>query len=72
VLGSAGRLVNPENIAEFAAAISHLLAHPEYCRQLGQAGYERSRKMFDWGVTAENWMTLLDDTVRSGSYAPSS
>jgi hypothetical protein len=37
-----------------------LLAKPEYCRKLGLVGYERCVKMFDWRVTAEAWMTLLD------------
>ena len=60
VLGDAGRQVDPENANEFAAALSDLLARPEYCRQLGQAGYERCRKLYDWRVVAESWMTLLD------------
>lgn len=59
VLGDAGRLVDPEDVVEFAAALSKLLAQPQYCRQLGQAGYERCRKMFDWNVTAVTWMALL-------------
>jgi glycosyltransferase involved in cell wall biosynthesis len=65
VLGNTGRLVDPENVEEFAAALSELLANPRYCRHLGQAGYERCRKMFDWRVTADAWMTLLDVVVRS-------
>jgi spore coat protein SA len=69
VIGNAGRLVDPENIEEFAAAISELLAKPEYCRGLGQAGYQRCREMFDWRVTAETWVTLLD---RAGSLGSSS
>lgn len=60
VIGEAGLLVDPENVQEFAAAISELLAKPTYCRHLGQAGYERCRKMFDWRVTAETWIALLD------------
>jgi spore coat protein SA len=60
VVGNAGRLVNPENVQEFSAVISELLAKPEYCRKLGLVGYERCVKMFDWRVTAEAWMTLLD------------
>ncbi len=59
VIGDAGRLVDPENIQDFADTISELLANPEYCRDLGQAGYERCRKMFDWRVTADAWMDLL-------------
>lgn len=60
VIGEAGRLVEPENVQEFAVALSYLLAHPDYCRDLGRAGYERCRKMFDWRTTAGNWMSLLD------------
>jgi spore coat protein SA len=67
VIGDSGKIVDPENVPEFAAAISELLAKPEYCRTLGQAGYERCRKMFDWRVTAEAWMNLLDLAMRRGA-----
>lgn len=63
VLLNVARLVDPENIEGFAAAISELLANPQACRSLGQAGYERCRTMFDWRVTAEAWMNLLDLAV---------
>lgn len=64
VIGDTGRLVDPENVEEFATAISELLANPQHCRSLGQAGYERCRNTFDWRVTAEAWMTLLDRVAR--------
>jgi spore coat protein SA len=64
VLGGTGRLVDPENVEEFADAISELLARPNYSRDLGQAGYERFRQLFDWRVTAETWMALLDIVIR--------
>ncbi len=67
VIGDAGRLIDPENVQEFSATIAELLAKPEYCRKLGQAGYERCRSMFDWKVTAEGWMTLLDEVSQSGA-----
>ncbi len=60
VIGNTGKLVDPENACEFADAISKLLAKPAYCRELGQAGYERCRKMFDWRVTSETWTALLE------------
>lgn len=59
VIGDAGLLIDPENTEEFAAAISGLLVNPQYCRQLGQAGYARCRRMFDWSTTAETWKALL-------------
>jgi spore coat protein SA len=65
VIGDAGRLVDPEDAEQFAAAISELLAKPQYCRLLGQAGYERCREMFDWSVTAKAWMNLLEIVARS-------
>jgi spore coat protein SA len=60
VLGDTGRLVNPENTEDFAAAISELLSSPDLCRQLGRAACERCRKMFDWSVIAETWALLLE------------
>ena len=67
VLGSAGRLVDPEDIENFAATLSALLAQPADCAQLGAAAYERCRKMFDWFLIAENWAALLEDVVRPRS-----
>jgi lipopolysaccharide exporter len=60
VIGDAGRLVDPENTTEFAAAISQLLSNTDLQCQLGQAGYERCRQKFDWRTTAETWKNLLD------------
>ncbi len=68
VIADTGRLVDPENVEEFAAAISELLAKPQDCTRLGQAGYERCREMFDWRVTAKAWMNLLDLVARSRTY----
>jgi spore coat protein SA len=64
VLGDTGRLIDPEDIENFAATLSGLLARPADCAQLGAAAYERCRKMFDWRLIAENWAALLEDVVR--------
>jgi spore coat protein SA len=64
VLGSEGRLVDPEDIENFAATLSALLSQPTDRVQLGTAGYERCRKMFDWRLIAKNWATLLKDVGR--------
>jgi len=68
-IGEAGRLVDPENVNEFAATISELLSHPQDRKRLGYMGYERCRKMFDWAVTAENWAELLDLVANSATSA---
>ncbi len=67
VLGNTGRLVDPENIPNFAATLSALLAQPADCAQLGNAAYERCRKTFDWRLIADGWAALLEDVARSRS-----
>jgi spore coat protein SA len=63
VLNNTGVLVDPENTEEYAAALNTLLDNPAECRRLGIAGYERSRKMFDWPIIADCWLTFLMDVV---------
>jgi spore coat protein SA len=63
VLASAGRLVDPEDTENFAAALSELLARPEDRARLGAAAYERCGKMFDWRTIAENWTALVEDVI---------
>ena len=64
VLGSTGRLIDPENIEDFASALSRLLANPHEREQLGDAAYERCRQMFDWRLIAARWADLLKQMVR--------
>jgi spore coat protein SA len=64
VLGHAGRLVDPEDTPNLAATLSALLAQPADRTQLGNAAYERCRKMFDWRLIADSWAALLEDVVR--------
>ncbi len=70
VLGDTGRLVDPEDIKNFADTLSALLAQPAKCAELGAAGYERCRRMFDWQLIAENWAALLEDVVRPTNRLP--
>jgi spore coat protein SA len=64
VLGSTGRLIDPDNIEDFALALSRLLASPSECKELGDAAYERCRQMFDWRLIAARWADLLKQMVR--------
>jgi glycosyltransferase involved in cell wall biosynthesis len=63
VLGSTGRLVDPEDAENFAAALSALLARPDDRARLGAAAYDRCRTMFDWRTIAENWVALVEDVI---------
>jgi glycosyltransferase involved in cell wall biosynthesis len=73
VLGDTGRLVDPENIQEFAAAMSWLLANVERRSELAAASLERARRLFAWPVIAERWAKLLTAVARnrgSGALPP--
>jgi spore coat protein SA len=59
VLGDTGRLIDPEDIAQYAEALSELLSDSEERRRLSRAALERCRKMFDWDVIARTWMDYL-------------
>ena len=67
VLGGTGLLVDPEDIENFAATLSALLARPSDCAHLGAAAYERCQRMFDWRLIAKSWAALLEQVVRPGS-----
>jgi spore coat protein SA len=61
VLGSAGRVIDPEDTENFAATLSGLLAQPADCARLGASAHERCRRMFDWRLIADTWATVLED-----------
>lgn len=62
VLGETGRLIDPENVAQYAEAISGLLSDSVERHRLGRAALERSRT-FDWEFIAETWMSRLQRLV---------
>jgi spore coat protein SA len=59
VLGDAGVLIDPENIASFADAMGTLLGDPDYRAELGRRAHQRCQEMFDWQVIADHWNSLL-------------
>jgi spore coat protein SA len=61
VLGEAGILVNPDDVEEFAAALSDLLNRPDYRAALGHAAYQRCLEMFDWNIIAQHWAAFLEE-----------
>jgi spore coat protein SA len=67
VLGDTGLLIDPEDIAGFADAMSMLLGNPEYTVKLGRAAYQRCHEMFDWQIVAQRWNTLLHHPVQAGA-----
>lgn len=68
VLADTGRVVDPDDTAQFADVLSHLLSHAEERAALGRATLERCRKTFDWDVIAETWSDFLSEmTGETGS-----
>jgi spore coat protein SA len=67
VLGDTGLLIDPEDIGDFADAISMLLENPEYTVKLGRAACQRCREMFDWQIVAQRWNNLLRRPVQTGA-----
>ncbi len=63
VLGETGRLIDPEDIAQYADALSALLSDSAERERLGCAALERSRQMFDWSVIAKAWAEYLHNVT---------
>jgi spore coat protein SA len=66
VLGNAGILVNPEEVEEFAEALSSLLESVDYRASLGRRAYLRCQEMFDWDIIAQRWASFLDEVGGGG------
>jgi spore coat protein SA len=65
VLGDTGILVDPEDIQEFAEAISTLLGDRAYAARLGSAACQRARQTFDWSIIAKRWIDFLAQLMDS-------
>lgn len=63
--GETGLLVNPDDPAAVAGAISGLLCDPERAAALGAAGERRARQ-FSWPIVARQVEDLILDAIRAG------
>jgi len=63
VLGNTDCLIDPENIPEFAGALSRLLSQNDHRAEAGRLAYRRCREMFDWDVIAGHWVNVLENTM---------
>jgi spore coat protein SA len=63
VLGDTGRLINPEDTAQYADALSELLSDSIERLRLSGTTTERCRKMFDWDVIARTWTSYLHNVT---------
>jgi glycosyltransferase involved in cell wall biosynthesis len=56
-----GLLVDPENTAEVAAAIEHLLQHPEEAKSMGQRGLKAVRERYNWSMMEKKLLALYKE-----------
>ena len=70
--GATGLLVPPADVESLAGAIRTLLAEPERCRSMGEAGVRRVRERFSWRRTAEETVALYEELLgRRAAATPS-
>lgn len=62
-----GLCVDPEDIEETAAAIRHLLDHPDEARQMGENGRRAVKERFNWGVEKQKLLTLYKEILSNES-----
>jgi glycosyltransferase involved in cell wall biosynthesis len=67
--GETGYCVTPGNSNELAFALQRLLANPELCAEMGQAGRERVERQFSSAKMAEAMLQVYQE-VLSEAYAP--
>jgi glycosyltransferase involved in cell wall biosynthesis len=65
VVGSAGKLVNPEDTDEIGAAIFHTLAAPELNADLRARGLAQS-KQFSWNKVAAETSAFYEQVADRG------
>ncbi len=66
VLGDTGRLIDPEDIPQYADALSALLSDSEERLRQSRATLDRCRRMFDWNVIAKLWLDYLLNVSAEG------
>ena len=65
VVGSEARFVPVGHVAGFAGEIAELLADPEGCRRLGNAGRARVQR-FDWSHVFDEYRSAYEDAIAGG------
>ena len=55
----AGGVILP--LQEFRGAVEVLMAHPDYCAQLAQSGYEHWATCYQWESILAGWVELVKD-----------
>jgi len=63
VLGDTGRLIDPEDTAQYADTLSELLSDSTERLRLSRATLDRCRKIFDWDVIAKTWISYLHNVT---------
>jgi len=62
LVGDAGLLVDPENVAALSHAMARIMSDPDLGQELGRRGVERSRQ-YSWAETARRTLTVYREAV---------
>ena len=64
VPGETGLLVPPRDAAALTEAVAHLLDHPDQAVQLGQAGRERTVRLYDQKLAQKRFTDIVDRALQ--------
>ena len=60
-----GICVDPADPQQIAAAIRHLLDHPDEARQMGENGRRAIKEEFNWGIEEQKLFALYENILKS-------
>ena len=64
ICGSAGLIVNPENVKEISTAMQKIEKDQKLCEKLIQSGLKRS-EIFNWEKSANNFCKIIDPYIKN-------
>lgn len=62
-----GLLMQPDDVEEIAAAMTHLLHNPEDARRLGRNGLRAARERYNWQLEEKKLLSLYDSLLGTAS-----
>ena len=65
-----GLLVQPDDIAQIASAMAHLLHHPHEAARMGENGLRAARERYNWQVEEKKLLSLYETLLGTAPAAP--
>jgi glycosyltransferase involved in cell wall biosynthesis len=58
-----GLLVQPDDTAQIASAMAHLLHHPEEAARMGENGFRAAREKYNWQLEEKKLLSLYEELL---------